>query len=93
MNIPLGAAIFWTSYLNCPPPKSDYPEGVDSFARAMRSFGDVASQTILGDLVSQEQNLVLRLLLALSQLNKKLRNINEQIRYQQNCKLKYVLLD
>ena len=31
--------------------KSDYPDGVDSFARAMRSFGDVASSTILGDLV------------------------------------------
>ena len=32
--------------------KSDYPDGVDSFARSMRSFGDVASKTILGDLVS-----------------------------------------
>ena len=35
--------------------KSDYPDGVDSFARAMRSFGDVASSTILGDLVSHRR--------------------------------------
>ena len=31
--------------------ESGYPEGVHGFARAMRSFGDVASSTILGDLV------------------------------------------
>ena len=39
--------------------KSDYPDGVDSFARTMRSFGDVASSTILGDLVSHRVGIIL----------------------------------